>query len=123
MTIDSEGSHIFLDYTNYVLDNSGDAILDLLQRAAAKGGAREVHAHVEIFDGTFSPTGFAAVVLIDESHITAHCYYEKGLLAIDIFTCGGTDPDIIADIIHSELMVDIPILKLMRRNKVERFIH
>ena len=123
MTDKYEGTHIFLDYVNYFPKNSGENILNILQSAAAKGGVREVHSHLEKFDGTISPTGFAAVVLIDESHITAHCYYERGLLAIDIFTCGGTEPDLIADMIHSELALDASELTLVRRKKVERFIH
>lgn len=36
-----------------------------------------------------SPPGFTSVILLDESHATAHCYSEMGLLAIDCFTCGG----------------------------------
>ena len=84
---------------------------------------REVHAHVEPFDGSVSPPGFAAVVLIDESHVTAHCYSDRGWLAIDCFTCGGTDPNTLADALHSELLAAIPTLKLMQRTHVPRFLH
>ena len=47
-------------------------MLNLLQEAVENANAREVHAHVAPFDGSVSPLGFAAVVLIDESHVTAH---------------------------------------------------
>jgi S-adenosylmethionine/arginine decarboxylase-like enzyme len=30
--------------------------------------------HIEVFDGKGSPPGFASVVLLDESHISAHMY-------------------------------------------------
>ena len=93
-------------------------------RAAVKGaGVREVHSHVEEFDGTLSPTGFAAVVLLDESHVSAHCYYEKGLLAIDAFTCGDVDPDVIIDTIDKKLISEMKNIKLISRNKINRFNH
>ena len=57
-----------------------------------------------------SPPGFAAVVLIDESHVTAHCYSERGILAIDVFTCGKHDPDILADSTIVPWFQEIPIL-------------
>ena len=41
----------------------------------------------------YLPLGFAAVVLVDESHVTAHCYSDRGWLAIDCFTCGESDPE------------------------------
>ena len=55
----------------------GEWVLSVLRECIRKSGVREVHSHVEIFDGEDSPPGFAAVVLIDESHVTAHCYSER----------------------------------------------
>ena len=43
---------------------------------------------LNVFDGSKSPPGFASVILLDESHLSAHCYSTEGMLAIDIFTCG-----------------------------------
>ena len=118
------GIHVLLDYTGYVspTDNDGKWILELMRRAVSEAGIREVHSHVEQFDGILSPLGFAAVVLIDESHVSAHCYSERGLLAIDVFTCGDNDPSVVADTIHSELVSNIEGLVLQRRDKVERFL-
>ena len=98
------GLHIFLDYINYTspVENDGEWMLNKLRDIIKKSGIREVHSHVEKFDGTKSPPGFAAVVLIDESHVTAHCYSEIGLLAIDVFTCGNNDPQIIVDNLKKE---------------------
>ena len=84
-----QGSHILLDCTG-TIDLDGQWMLELMEKAVAKSGARMVHSHVELFDGSISPLGFAAVTLLDESHVTAHCYSEKGMLAIDAFTCGST---------------------------------
>jgi S-adenosylmethionine decarboxylase len=98
-------------------------MLDLLERAVERSEARNVHAHVAQFDGSVSPIGFAAVVLLDESHVTAHCYSEKGWLAIDCFTCGESDPSVIADFIQTELEQSMPQLNLKQRRVQDRFLH
>ena len=121
----SHGKHVFLDYNgyNYDEDNQGHWMLKVLQNAVSYANAREVHAHVSSFDGSVSPLGFAAVVLIDESHVTAHCYSERGWLAIDCFTCGESDPNIMADFIHERLNQTMPNIQLMQRQEVDRFLH
>ena len=121
----AHGAHVFLDYTGYVSPHENDEqwILELLEQAVERSEARKVHSHVEPFDGTLSPIGFAAVVLLDESHVTAHCYSEKGWLALDCFTCGGSDPNALADDIHLHLTREIPSLSLKRRQHVNRFLH
>ena len=52
--------------------------------------------------------------------ITAHCYAERGLLAIDCFTCGDTDRNK-SPPIHNGLMERFPIL-CVRKERMERFI-
>ena len=120
---ESAGSHVLLDYVDYHRGEGGDGewVLAVLRECVRDSGVREVHSHVEIFDGTESPLGFAAAVLIDESHVTAHCYSEKGLLAVDVFTCGESDPDALADMIHGRLSSGSPGLRLFFRERVERF--
>lgn len=121
----AHGKQVFVDYIGCNFDNgkNGKWMLELMRAAVKGAGVREVHSHVEEFDGTLSPTGFAAVVLLDESHVSAHCYYEKGLLAIDAFTCGDGDPDVIIDIIHNKLISEMKNIKLISRNKINRFNH
>ena len=119
----SRGGHVVLDYTDYSppVDDDGEWMLQVLRDCVRKAGIREVHAHVVQFDGTESPPGFAAVVLIDESHVSAHCYSESGLLAIDIFTCGDSAPELLADEIHSVVVDAIPSLVLSGRGRLDRF--
>ena len=122
----AHGKHVYVDYVGFQPNQSstdGRWILKILQNAVNKCGIREVHSHVEIFDGEHSPPGFAAVVLIDESHVSAHCYSDRGWLAIDAFTCGGHDPENIMDIIHESLTLSSPNIIQMRRDTVNRFIH
>ena len=123
--MNAHGQHIFLDFTGYEAPVAEDGawMLDVLERAVAQSDARNVHAHVAQFDGSVSPPGFAAVVLLDESHVSAHCYSEQGWLAIDCFTCGGTDPFNIVDFIINEFNSTMPNLELKRRDVQDRFIH
>lgn len=123
---EAHGKHVYVDYVGFQPNQrsqDGRWILKILQNAVNKCGIREVHSHVEIFDGEHSPPGFAAVVLIDESHVSAHCYSDRGWLAIDAFTCGGHDPENIVDIIHEHLVSSSPNIIQMRRDTVNRFLH
>lgn len=118
------GVHILLDYKGFLptVEKDGAWMLEILRQSVRDAGVREVHSHVEEFDGEVSPLGFAAVVLIDESHVSAHCYSERGLLAIDVFTCGDHDPEVVADSIHASLCGTVPGLNLLRRERIERFM-
>ena len=121
---ESLGAHVLLDYIGYSppVEDEGAWALQVLRESVHEAGVREVHSHVESFDGGISPLGFAAIVLIDESHVSAHCYSERGLLAIDVFTCGGDNPETIADSIHASFSTVIPGLRLINRKRVERFL-
>ncbi len=120
---DPAGAHVLLDYIGYLSprEDDGYLILGLLKESVRDSGVREVHSHVESFDGEKSPPGFAAVVLIDESHVSAHCYADRGLLAVDVFTCGDNDPDALADVVHERLLSAVPSLRLVFRDRVNRF--
>ena len=120
MSSGPKGKHVILDCSG-AFDAEGNSILEILEQIVDDSDARRVHSHVENFDGNVSPVGFAAIVLIDESHVTAHCYSEIGLLAIDIFTCGNTNPEIIADQIEIKLKEELPKLVINNRHSVPRF--
>lgn len=121
----SHGKQICVDYIGCEFnENKGGVwMLELMQYAVKCANVREVHAHVEEFDGSQSPPGFAAVVLLDESHVSAHCYYGKGLLAIDAFTCGDGDPNLIIDIIQNKLSSEMKSIQQVSRNEIKRFKH
>lgn len=40
----------------------------------------------------FPGGGVTGFILLSESHLSLHSYPEKGFLALDLFTCGGSDP-------------------------------
>ena len=92
------GSHQLIDVTNAaiagdvgVVRTKAEELVAAMAGAARDEGTNVLMTHVEAFDGRSSPPGFASVVLLDESHISAHAYSDEGLLAIDVFTCGA-DP-------------------------------
>ena len=121
----AHGKHVYVDYNGYHRNgvHNGAWMLEMMIAAANAAEVRIVHSYVEEFDGVISPTGFAAMVLLDESHISAHCYYDKGWLAVDAFTCGGADPNEIADDLDEALRSTMDDLILIRREEVERFLH
>ena len=117
----SHGAHIMLDCIG-AIGIDGAWMLSVMEEAVDISGARRVHSHNEVFDGTVSPVGFASVVLLDESHVSAHCYSETGWLAIDAFTCGGTDPARIIEVIEKKLKDAYPDMIINQRKRVERFL-
>ena len=119
----SHGKQICVDYVKCDFNEVRDGrwMLELMRHAVKNAKVREVHSHVEEFDGSESPPGFAAVVLLDESHVSAHCYYGNGLLAIDAFTCGAGDPNAIIDTIHEKLISEMENIKEISRKEIKRF--
>ena len=90
----SSGAHVFMDYIGAYFgdEDSHSQVLELMRAVVDRSPATEVHAKAVPFDGSTSPPGFAAVVLIDESHLTAHCYADRGLLAVDCFHLRSNRP-------------------------------
>jgi S-adenosylmethionine/arginine decarboxylase-like enzyme len=95
--VKAHGRHICLDYTGFYVDaaQGAEATLQAIRAAVGESGVREVHSRIVVLgeDG-LSPPGFTGVCLVDESHVTAHCYSDRGWLAIDVFTCGAHPPEV-----------------------------
>jgi S-adenosylmethionine decarboxylase len=51
----------------------------------------------------FKPQGVTAICLLSESHISIHTWPEKREAAVDVFTCGDSEPKIACDIIIEQL--------------------
>jgi S-adenosylmethionine decarboxylase len=73
-----------------------------MARAAERAGATVV-SQVRYKFGSDSPPGFTAVVVLDESHCSAHTYADLGLIALDVFTCGQTNPRDVLRYIREEI--------------------
>ena len=121
------GNHVVADFTwDVSLDNLDEVIFatvvfDIMEKAIKRTSMTIVHKKLCILGSETSPPGFCSVILIDESHISAHCYSDKGWLALDAFTCGNTDPRKIMDFIIKELINVYPSLKCKYRKNHKRF--
>jgi S-adenosylmethionine decarboxylase len=117
------GFHVLLDYSGFALSpkdaepqNFSEWNMAMIQQALRANGIRCVHSHAEVFaEGGPTPPGFTSVCLLDESHVSSHCYSDDGLLAIDIFTCGGKPQQTFAAArdIHKAVMAKLPGCKFI----------
>ena len=122
----AHGQHVLLDYTGFSGEPEamGSWLLAAMARAIEGQPMSEVHRHLEVLgQTTASPLGFTSVILVDESHLTAHAYTDRGWLALDVFTCGASDTEAIADQLHESITWAWPAVQLARRVSVERFLH
>jgi S-adenosylmethionine decarboxylase len=89
----AKGTHLIADCSdvsrNVCLDDQ--KMLEVMADAARLAGATVI-SQVRYKFGQNSPPGFTCVVMLDESHISAHTYADLGLIALDVFTCGDTNP-------------------------------
>jgi S-adenosylmethionine decarboxylase len=112
------GNHVLVDCVNVPLDvclNDGH-MLEVMARAATRAGATVI-SQMRYHFGHNSPPGFAAVIMLDESHCSAHCYADTQQIALDVFTCGKTDPEIVLEYIMEEINLGTIVSK-----KVARFL-
>lgn len=99
-----KGKHLLIDCRNVSRESCLDdkAMLSAMAKASEKAGA-SVISQVRYHFGHNSPPGFTGIVLLDESHCSAHTYADQGLIALDIFTCGNTDPHQVLKYIQEEI--------------------
>ena len=125
--VHSHGMHVVLDFQGFTCDASegGPWLLDTMSSTARQYGVRVVHekfVELPVVPGD-SPPGFTAVCLLDESHMTAHAYTDRGWLAIDVFTCGAHDPRPIADQIRHDIQARYPQVRCVQQAEHPRFLH
>lgn len=111
-----KGKHLLIDCRNVSRDLclNDKLVLNTMARAAERAGATVV-SQVRYKFGSDSPPGFAALVMLDESHCSAHTYADLGLIAMDVFTCGSTEPREVFHYIQQELgLHDVTITECRR---------
>jgi S-adenosylmethionine decarboxylase len=85
------GRHLIAEFygcDHAVLDDEA-VIKAAIEQAAVDVGATVVATASH----KYAPQGVTATVLIAESHVSIHTWPEHGYAAVDIFTCGGLDPE------------------------------
>jgi S-adenosylmethionine decarboxylase len=111
-----EGKHLLIDCRKVSRDLclNDELMLDVMARAARRAGA-VVISQVRYQFGANSPPGFTAVVLLDQSHCSAHTYADAGQIALDIFTCGDSEPADVLSYIRQEVdLGEVSIMQLPR---------
>jgi S-adenosylmethionine decarboxylase proenzyme len=111
-----KGKHLLIDCRNVSRDVCLDdqRMLEAMARGATRAGATVV-SQVRYKFGHNSPPGFTAVVVLDESHCSAHTYADLGLVALDVFTCGDTAPADVLRYIREEIdLGDVSVVEMPR---------
>jgi S-adenosylmethionine decarboxylase len=119
-----KGNHLLIDCRNVAreLCANDKLVLETMAQAAEQAGANVISA-IRYKFGQDSPPGFTAIVMLDESHCSAHSYADLGLIAMDIFTCGKTDPREVLRLIRSRIdLGDVTVRAIGRfiENKPDR---
>lgn len=123
----NRGNHVFLDFVNFYssseeLEECCSHIFGLMNEAISQTNMRNMFGKmVMLKDDT--EEGFTSVILLDESHITCHSYTKMGLLALDVFTCGSTNPEIVANYIKEKLEEKYPKIQCINCETHKRFLY
>jgi S-adenosylmethionine decarboxylase len=130
----NKGIHILLDFSKQkniqnnvkeIEENSifSKNLIEYMIYTCKNNGIKVLGHQLEVFDGSKSPHGFASVILLDESHLSAHCYSNEGMLAVDIFTCGCQDRGIIVANLIKQYILENSSYILQNEIKHLRFIN
>lgn len=90
-TLENLGKHCTLEIYGVCdsLLNNLEFIDITMRNAAIKAGATILDSCFH----QFKPQGVTLILLLSESHISIHTWPEKGCAAIDIYTCGLSNPE------------------------------
>ena len=111
-----KGKHLLIDCRNVMREVCLDdkAMLRAMARGAERAGMTVI-SQVRYSFGLKSAPGFTAIVLLDESHCSAHTYADLGLIALDVFTCGPTEPMDVLNYIRAEIdLGDVSVSEVPR---------
>jgi S-adenosylmethionine decarboxylase len=111
-----KGQHLLIDCRNVPRDLclNDQLLLESMAQAARSAGATVI-SQIRYQFGNNSPAGCTAIVMLDESHCSVHTYADLGLLALDVFTCGDTDPLEIWNNLRGMLGLDKACTRLVPR--------
>lgn len=120
--MNTRGNHIFADYINFYGNEKelGNTVFDLMVKSINKTSMKIVHKKLCILNEN-TPPGFTAILLLDASHFSSHCYSEDGILALDLFTCGETDTLEVLKYFDQELKKKYPDIKRTYLQEHKRF--
>jgi S-adenosylmethionine decarboxylase len=121
----NKGNHVFLDFINFYDDNLEECceyIFEVMKKSIRQTRMKCMFEKMVILKDD-TEDGFTSVILLDESHITAHSYTKRGLLALDVFTCGQTNPEIVAKYVKDELEKKYTNIQCVNYETHKRFLY
>lgn len=125
-----KGTHIFFDFEDFDESNHdekqwGTIIFNIMIDSIKKlTNMTIVHSKLIKFSKEEGDEpGFTSVLLLDESHFTAHAYTapDKALLAMDLFTCGKTDTEKVAEYVINRIKEEFKNIKINKYVINKRF--
>ena len=95
------GKHYLLNLygCSFILLDDESYLIDLLENAASVSGATVV----QTISKKFEPQGVTVLCLLSESHISIHTWPEECRAAVDLYTCGDSNPKLGCDMIIDHL--------------------
>lgn len=84
----SVGKHLVMELWGCESLNSVEVVELALREATEACGATLLDISVH----PFSPVGITGVAVVSESHIVIHTWPEYAYAAVDVFTCGESEP-------------------------------
>lgn len=97
----ASGVHLLVEYrecARAVLDDPTE-LERALYEAAVAIGAKVVTAAFH----RFAPHGVTGFLLLEESHLSIHTWPEQAYAAVDVFSCGATEPSLAVDVLRRAL--------------------
>jgi S-adenosylmethionine decarboxylase len=118
------GQHVLADFIGVYGNETrvGNFVFNLMVEAIERTTMKIVHKNLEILNKD-TPPGFTSFLSLDSSHISSHGYTanESGLLAIDCFTCGDTNPMEVVEYIKDGLLKEFPDMVCIYMKNHKRF--
>jgi S-adenosylmethionine decarboxylase len=121
----SLGNHVFMDVINFFdedIVHCSQWFGGVMNDAISMTTMQNMFSKMIILDKGTELEGFTSVILLNESHVTAHAYTKKGILAIDVFTCGGTNPSAVLAYIRNRIIERYPNVLITNFANHRRFI-
>ncbi len=90
------GRHTIADFWKCQNPEPLRHLKQVLEHAVRRAGVTLLHMKTH----RFVPSGFSALVLLAESHISLHAWPEYAYVAVDVFTCGEANPEVIMEVLR-----------------------
>jgi S-adenosylmethionine decarboxylase proenzyme len=106
-------SHVFGMLEGNVTIRKEHELIPLMEKVVSRLGLHEVTRAFHQFD----PEGVTGVIVLAESHFSAHTYPEKDRVYVDLFCCSKDfSPDEAASVISDEFGCDLFMWEHVKRH-------